>query len=362
MQIRSATPFQMVSGQQTVPVFAPAGTEISTTILSVNGIVQGAVSIDYTNSADALVAAGNAVWITSALTYSTAGTFVQKVYASCWVRINCTSGSAFVIVDPSGNTITPAASPFASPASPMIATLSNDYALRSQDDQTIFSVTAPIVVTVGPLAINPAVQFVCIGAGSVTLRSSGGVTFNGSTNDVVKNAATDPAGFALVPLYGASNQYGTTSGTTTFAALGGNPTDNANFNTWALGYQTVAAAGNKQSANYTLSSADHAAFVWLAAQAADKTFTFPSTLPNNFRVRIGYINSTSAAGRLKLATSGTSFVWTNNIATGALLNTSPIFMGTASTTNIAVADVYHEGSAPGNTFIVAPVCGVFANA
>jgi hypothetical protein len=111
-QIRSAPVFQMAAGQTTLPVFAPADTEITVTIAAVNGIVQGAATVDYTNSGDARVAAGTATWIGAALVYTTAGVFTQKVYADCWVRVNCTGGNVYVKVDPSGETINPTNNPF----------------------------------------------------------------------------------------------------------------------------------------------------------------------------------------------------------------------------------------------------------
>ncbi len=243
------------------------------------------------------------------------------------------------------------------------STLSSDYTLTAADDGTWFTASTALVVTVpAGLTPMPSCVFIPPASGSITLRSSGGTKLSGATSDIVVNLSTNPAGAGLVPLYGQTDSYGVTIAATGWSSLTGNPTDSTAFNTWAAGYQTVAAAGNKQSANYTLSSADHAGYIWLAAQATDKTFTLPSTLPNNFRCRIGYINSTAAAGRLKLTISGTSFVWTTNQSTGALQTGNNIFMGTASSNCIAVADVYHEGSAPGNTFTIAPVCGVFATA
>lgn len=98
--------------RQTEPYFCPAGSEITTTIAAVNGIVQGAASIDYTVSSPSLVQAGTAVWVSAALTYNTAGIFVQKVYDDCYVRANVTGGTVAFYINPAGSSITPTYNPF----------------------------------------------------------------------------------------------------------------------------------------------------------------------------------------------------------------------------------------------------------
>lgn len=111
-QIPLPSSFNLTNGQQTIPVRAPAGTEVVTTIVAINGIVQGSVSLDYTNSADSSVANGTATWISAAVTHNTASVFTDKIYAGCWVRANCTGGRANVVVNPAGAAITATTNPF----------------------------------------------------------------------------------------------------------------------------------------------------------------------------------------------------------------------------------------------------------
>lgn len=101
-----------VPTRQTEPYFCPAGSEITTTIAAINGIVQGTASIDYSVAAANLVQNGTATWVSAALVYTTAGTFVQKVYDDCYVRANVTSGTFTFYINPAGSSITPTYNPF----------------------------------------------------------------------------------------------------------------------------------------------------------------------------------------------------------------------------------------------------------
>jgi hypothetical protein len=113
--------------------------------------------------------------------------------------------------------------------------LSSDHVLAASDDNVIYYVTGPILVTVpSGLAPKPNVGFVCPPTGSITLRVSGAATHDGGlTTDVVKNRGTDPAGFSVLPATlpsdASSQDYLYSGGLATFGNLGGNATDNASL-------------------------------------------------------------------------------------------------------------------------------------
>lgn len=105
---------------------------------------------------------------------------------------------------------------------------SGDFSLASVDDNSILYPDGACVITVqAGLSPMPNVGFVAPPTGSITIRTSG-ATVNGDVVDIVRNRATDPAGFALVPL-GVPDTYSLTGGLTGFASLSGNATDNASL-------------------------------------------------------------------------------------------------------------------------------------
>lgn len=118
MQILSPVVHQPSAGRTTSPNFCPAGTEITTVVTARNGIALGSITVDYTMSGGAAVTAGTATWIGAALVYTAPGTYVQKVYTDCWVRVNGVSGlsgSVVVTINPSGNSLTSPENPLQAP-------------------------------------------------------------------------------------------------------------------------------------------------------------------------------------------------------------------------------------------------------
>jgi hypothetical protein len=247
---------------------------------------------------------------------------------------------------------------------PTTVALSADYTLTAADDGKIFVAQAGLTLTltvptglswVTGVVIKPA------NTGSVTLHPTGGAMVNGSTSDVAINIITNPVPAALVAT-AVTDNYGLTVAGSSFAALTGAATDNADLASRLALLMALPPGGNKQSAAYTLAATDNGGFVWLAAQTADKAFSIPNTLATGapWWCVVGYLNNTAATGRLKLQTAGGSVLnGTLNASTGALAG-GPIFMGTAGSNNIAAALIVSEGSVPGGAFMVIPLCGVFA--
>lgn len=174
----------------------------------------------------------------------------------------------------------------------VVVTLSTDRTLAAADDQTVFSVTSAVVVTVPNLTSMPTCTFVCTGSGSVTIRPAGAVTVNGAQLDVVKSSVTDPAGFTLVPIYGSANTYATTSSVNTFGTISGAYSDNASlvarFAAIATDINPGAAA---LSGNVTITANNSTSYIGATlymktAVSGDRSVTISSGLPSNFRLRL----------------------------------------------------------------------------
>ena len=248
--------------------------------------------------------------------------------------------------------------------------LTGPYTLTANDDGKLFWANTSISVTLpAGLSPMPLVMFDPPAAGSITVTPTGGATIAASTSPYAINRATNPSGVcALSPYLDTANAYGVTTSGSAFSALTGLPTDNAALSTTLAGLAAVQPDGSKQTTAYTLTSADHDGFVWLAAQAADKAISVPATLPNNFRCFVGYLNNSAATGRCKIQSSGGSTLnWITQTpeavsyaADTAQINVTPIFMGRSGSGGVAVAMIVNEGSAPGGTFFVIPMCGTFA--
>lgn len=163
-----------------------------------------------------------------------------------------------------------------------ITQLTGDYTLTAADDNVIFYATLPVIVTVPVLATMPACIFITPGSGSVTLHPTGGTLLNGATADILRSRVTDPAGFALSPVYGDSNNYSVTSGSSTFATLSGNPTDNSLLATALAGkVDALVQPAKKMTANYTLNAGDIGRTFYTQA-AATRQVIVPAGLPTNF--------------------------------------------------------------------------------
>jgi hypothetical protein len=246
---------------------------------------------------------------------------------------------------------------------PTVVVLSTDYVLQATDDGKIFvgttGLTLTMTVPVG-LAWVTGVIIKPAATGSITLHPTGGAMVNGSTSDVAINILTNPVPAALVAS-AITDNYGLTVAGSGWSTLTGVPSDSPAWVTAMAGYALMPPGGAKLSSAYTVADSDRGSMLWLSAQTADKAISVPSTLANNFWCIVAYQNLTAATGRLKLQSSGGSTLnGTLNINTGALAQ-GPFFLGTAGANNIAAALVMSEGSTPGGTFLVMPLCGVFAS-
>jgi hypothetical protein len=252
-------------------------------------------------------------------------------------------------------------------ASTRQATLTSDYTLTASDDNTIFSATTAITVTVpAGLSPMPSCVFLPPATGSITLHPTGGTLLSGSSSDVAFSIVSNPAGAGLVPLYGQTDKYGVTVASTSWSALSGVPSDSTAWNTAMAAYTLKPSAPAKLSAAYTVAASDNGGFLWLNAQTVDKIISLPASIATSapFECTIAYANTTAAAGRCNIKTSGGSvIVSTVNQSTGAQATLpNGLFMGTASANNVAACRVFSEGAAPGGAFIVVPLCGTFATA
>lgn len=238
------------------------------------------------------------------------------------------------------------------------------YTLSAADDNTYFSCTATTTVTI-PAGLSPPPQCVFMppAAGSITLHPTGGVTLNGSTSDIAINTVTNPvpAGLSKTSI---TDNYGVTTAGSGYASLTGNPTDSATMVSTLAGYLPLPTGAQKLSVAYTLQASDNETYMWLNAQGVDKIITIPSAILNGspFRVLIGYLNGTAAAGRCNIKPGGgTTIQTTINQSTGALATlTNGIFMGAAGSNNIAACWVVSQGGTPGGGCAIFPICGTFA--
>lgn len=246
--------------------------------------------------------------------------------------------------------------------------LTGPYTVQASDDGTLFWSTTNVTVTL-PAGLSPApvLLFAPPATGSITVTPSGGAQIAGSTNPYAINRTTNPSGVCAVSPYpDSANQYGVTTAGQSFSALTGLATDNTDLAARLAALFPMPPGGQKLSAAYTLQSSDNGAFIWLAAQAADKIISVPASILNGtpFWCVVGYLNNSAAAGRCNIKTSGGSVInSTINQSTGALATlTNGLFMGQASTNNVAACLVVSEGATPGGACMVFPLCGTFATA
>ena len=123
--------FTLVSGQKSLALKVPSGSEIGVTIATIGGASGGTLTMDYvvsTPTVDAAMQASSstAVWNTNAVvwTASTPDTAPVKVYSDMWVRFNCTAGSGTAVVDPSGVQVPVGTGLVPSLSGPQVAVLS----------------------------------------------------------------------------------------------------------------------------------------------------------------------------------------------------------------------------------------------
>lgn len=245
--------------------------------------------------------------------------------------------------------------------------LSGSYTLSAGDDGAWFYALSSVTVYV-PSGLNPmpTVAFMPPAAGSITLRSlAASVTIAGSTNDYPISIASCPAGLALIPVLGQQDQYAVTA-SPTFASLPDDPKNNTLLAGYLAGLAAVQGASSQETASRNLTAADHDKVVWIKAQTTDKTLTIPTGLPTNFRCFVAYLNVNAAAGRGKIAASGSTLNWQSQNPISATYvpavfqnNVSPIFMGVASSNSFAFGIIANEGPAPADTYIISPWCGTW---
>lgn len=245
-------------------------------------------------------------------------------------------------------------------------TLSGDRTLSAADDGTYFTAPEGTVYTV-TIPTGLGLIYGCVFAppltGSITLHPTGGAMLNGGTTDLAISIAIYSTPASLSPT-AITDNYGVPIDGGTFAGL----TDDPRNNTLLAGYLdalvTAPPSPAKITGAYTVLASDNGAFIWLSAQGVDKIVTFPAALAGDspFMCFIGYVNLTAAAGRCNIKAGGSGTLNTTVAqSTGALATlTTGVYMGAASTNNIAVCAVFSEGATPGSAFVVAPLCGTFA--